>query len=704
MRLGLGIDTGGTCTDAVLYDFDTEQVVASAKAVTTREDLAKGMLEAIDRLPSDLLPHIRRVALSTTLATNACVENKGGRAKLLVLNAYRSVIEDAGHRYGLPPMQEMLLADMPVEADAADPRWDALFGAGTDWMRDADAFGVVELDADRNGAAIEKTAIARMGALTRKPVIGGHELFHEPNVLQRSAGTLLNARLMPVINDFLAAVRYSMLQRGIDAPVVIVRSDGTLMSEGFTGVRPVETLLCGPAASVVGGMRLAGARDCLIVDMGGTTTDLAIVRDGQPLRAHDGVRIGKWKTYVHGVYIDTFGLGGDSAIRHTQHGMPHLDSVRVMPLCMAADRWPALVGQLTELVAQRHRHTHPLHEGYVLLKALSAIESDDHRYTASERRICRALAQGPLLLENLAHAVDTDVYNFSTGCLEREGVLMRIGLTPTDLMHVRGEFNRYDSRASVLGLRFVAACCDMTPETLEAHVYDHIRKKLFTHLVRILLEESDPWYRKHGLGNGLERLIESTWDAARTRPEKTGNPHGETTEPGDRLTEWKKARGNEPESNGLSHLLQVDLRVPAALVGIGAPTHLFLPEVARVLGAACILPEHAQVANAVGAIVSQVSAESVVNVRLEGGPGGFAGFRVHGFSESRLFESKEDAIAQAEREAIAEAQAEARRRGADGELTVTVASSAEVAHARGGTPIELGFTVTATAVGRPAIA
>ncbi len=700
MRLGMGIDTGGTCTDAVLYDFGTERVVASAKAVTTREDLTKGILDAIDRLPAALLPHIRRVALSTTLATNACVENKGGRAKLLVLNAYPSVVEDAGHRYGLPPSKEMLLADMPVEA--GDSQWDALFRAGSDWMRDADAFGIVELDADRNGAAIEKAAAACLRAKTHKPVIGGHELFHEPNVLQRGAGTLLNARLVPVINGFLAAVRNAMTKRGIHAPVVIVRSDGTLMSEAFTGVRPVETLLCGPAASVVGGMRLAGVRDCLIVDMGGTTTDLAIVRDGHPLRAQDGVRIGAWKTYVHGVYIDTFGLGGDSAIRHTQHGAPHLDSARVMPLCMAAEQWPCIVDRLTELLARRHRHTHPLHEGFVLLKALAEIESDAFRYTEIEKRICRALAQGPMLLEDLARAIGTDVYNFGTGCLEREGVLLRIGLTPTDLMHVLGEFTRYDSRASVLGLRFVAACCDMSPEALATHVYDLIGRKLYVHLVRLLLETSDPWYRKHGLGNGLERLIESTWDAARNRQDENDDSDEGRTSPVDRLTEWKKARGKQADSIGLTRLLQVDLRVPAALVGIGAPTHLFLPEVARVLGAVCILPEHAQVANAVGAIVSQVSAEAVVSVRLEGGPGGFSGFRVNGFGGSRLFESKEEAAAHAAHEAAAEARAEARRRGAEGELAVTVDISAEVAQARGGTPIELGFSVTATAVGRPA--
>ena len=697
MRLGLGIDTGGTCTDAVLYDFANECVVAAAKAVTTREDLAVGILEAIDSLPRELLPQVGRVALSTTLATNACVENRGGRAKLLMLNAYRGVVAEAGHRYGLSQMESIRFADMPPDADADDPRWAEWLASHAEWLGDAEALGIVELDADRNGARIEKTAASVLSAHVQLPVIGGHQLFHEPNVMQRGAGTLLNARLMPVINGFLAAVRDALARRGIRAPVVIVRSDGTLMSEAFTGVRPVETLLCGPAASIVGGMRLAGARDCLIVDMGGTTTDLAIVRDGRPHRAHDGVRIGKWRTCVRGVYVETFGLGGDSAIRHTQHGTLHVDGVRVMPLCMAAGRWPRLLDRLALLMSTRQRHTHPLHEGFALAWDADRLASRTHRLTERERRICQALSEGALLLEDMAAAVGTDIYNLDMGRLEQEGIVLRIGLTPTDLMHVRGEFARYDRRASELGLQFVAGCCDMTPEELTHQVYDNIRKKLYMHVVKILLEESDPWYGKHGLGAGLERLIASTWEAAHPPMESlaAGTPVHD-------LTAWKKAACDDVDARNAARLIRIGLHVPAALVGIGAPTHLFLPEVARALGTECILPVHADVANAVGAIVSEVSAEATVQVRLEGGPGGFAGFRVRGFTEDVLIEDRSEAISAATREAMAEARAEALRRGADGTLTVTAETRPNVARARGGAAIELGFAVTATAVGRPA--
>lgn len=711
MRIGLGIDTGGTCTDAVLYDFDSREVLASAKAVTTREDLTIGILAAIDSLPPALLPGIVRVALSTTLATNACVENKGGRAKLLMMNAYRKVVADTGHRYGLPPLDEIafLNGEQPSEAS-----WESFFRQYADWARDAESIGVVELDAGLNGAALEKEAKARLQEQVGVPVIGSHELFAEPNVLQRGAGTLLNARLMPVIGGFLDAVRKALSVRGIIAPVVIVRSDGTLMSESFTGVRPVETLLCGPAASVMGGMALSGTPDCLIVDMGGTTTDMAVVRNGVPLKARDGVRIGKWKTYVKGVYIDTFGLGGDSEIRQTQHGALHLDSSRVMPLCMAAFRWPEVVDRLRRLLREKSRHTLPLQSFFALQKgcpsskrAASGDPAGDSpearqalsRVSFTEREIafCKALAEGPLIWEDAAAAIGVDPYNLDMRRLEREGVVIRCGLTPTDLMHVRGEFAKYNRDASELGLHFVAASVDMQPEEMALEVTDRIQKSIYVHLVRLLLEEADPWYRRHGLGQGLERLIASHWDAFSDRGKAAASIPDEPNQ----LLDWQKGAAPEkdPESEAARRLLQFGIRTPASLVAIGAPTHLFLPKVAAALGTTCVLPEHAGVANALGAIISHVAADATVEIRLEGGPGGIAGFRVRGFTDTPLIESREEALAHARSEAEREACLEARRRGAEGELTVTVVSTTDVARAKGGIPIELGMSVTATAVG-----
>ena len=89
---GIGIDTGGTCTDAVIYDFETKAILAAGKTLTTKENLEIGIANALDQLPEDLLAQAESLALSTTLATNACVENKGCRAKLLIIGTSPDII------------------------------------------------------------------------------------------------------------------------------------------------------------------------------------------------------------------------------------------------------------------------------------------------------------------------------------------------------------------------------------------------------------------------------------------------------------------------------------------------------------------------------------------------------------------------------------------------------------------------------------
>lgn len=102
MKLGIGIDTGGTCTDAVIYEVNSHRILAKAKALTTPQDLSIGISNALDGLPKEQFPQISVVALSTTLATNACVENKGGRAKLVCMGLYPKVVRESGKKYGLP--------------------------------------------------------------------------------------------------------------------------------------------------------------------------------------------------------------------------------------------------------------------------------------------------------------------------------------------------------------------------------------------------------------------------------------------------------------------------------------------------------------------------------------------------------------------------------------------------------------------------
>ncbi len=665
MKIGIGIDTGGTYTDAVVYDYEKRQLLASAKALTTKEDLSLGIGKALDALPAELLQKAELAALSTTLATNACVENKGGRAKLILWGVDRKVVEKTGDAFGLPPAEEIYFQPSFVGPDGeshGEIDW-ALFEENLEpWFSDCDAVGIVELYAMKDNAAVEKRSRALLAERLHIPAVCGHELFSDLNSVRRGASTLLNARLIPVIEAFLRAIERAFEARGIGAKVVIVRSDGSLMSEQFTCSKPVETLLCGPAASVMGGLALTGEQNCLIVDMGGTTTDVALVKDSVPVKVRDGVHVGNWKTFVKGLYIDTFALGGDSAVR-CQGGSLHLEEGRVIPLCILADRCPDVLGKLAALDARAEKSSQPIHEFLTLVKDISG----SPHYTAEEKTLCAALADGPLLLEEAAAAVKRDIFTLRSDRLEAEGIILRSGLTPTDVMHLRGDFAAYNREASRLAANQVARSLGCTVEALCGMVYDAVCEKLYRNLLRILLEDRFDHFRRNGLDAGTELLISESYRLAR---------------------EGKR----DSFFSFLPHL-------PATLVGIGAPIHIFLPEVARLLGTRAVIPEHSGVANAVGAVLGNITATRTVQIAPQFDVGGISGYLVYGRAENRLFEELEDAKRCAEEEASAAAREEAEERGAVGDISVTVKSTDRSGRAKDDT-LYLGTEVTATAVGR----
>ena len=666
MRIGIGIDTGGTYTDAVMYDFDSEEIVCSVKAQTTKEDLSVGIGNALDGLPFDLLKKAELISLSTTLATNACVENKGGRAKLLFIGVDKKTAALVGADYGLPNVEEIffLRGKTNVKGEIVEePDWDSLLRSGKEWIKDANAVGIVDIDAMDNGAVLEKRARELIVKEYGVPVVCGHELFSDLNSIKRGTSILLNARLIPLISDFIHATKSALKSRSIASPVVIVRSDGSLMSEKFAAQRPVETLLCGPAASVIGGLALTNEKDSLIIDMGGTTTDIAIIKDGTPLKAPEGINVGKWSTFVRGLFVDTFGLGGDSAVRFDGNGNLVIEANRVMPLSVAAERWPFITEQLKRLVHTKKKHPLLLHEFFCLIKDMSA----SSLYSEREIALCKALKGGPLMLRDAAEAAGTDAYNMEMHRLEEEGVVMRCGLTPTDIMHIRGDFTAFNSEAARLGAEFVASCIDVSPEALADMVYDTMKKKLFMNIVRVLIEDQYPSFRKSGLGSELETLIAASWEMAK--------------------------------NGGQGNFLGLGFRTPAVLVGIGAPTHIFLPDVAKALSTKCVIPENAGVANALGAVLGNITATCEIVIKPQYSIEGIQGYIVFGKSGNSYVVDKNEAVEIGLREAKAEASNEAVRRGASGDITLTSHVIMNTAKASNKTDVLFGITAVAMAIG-----
>ena len=662
IKIGIGIDTGGTYTDAVAYDFTGKTILGSAKALTTKDNLSIGILRALDGLPPDLLKKAEVVALSTTLATNACVEDRGGNAKLIFFGGDKRILDQHGSSYGLPPAEEICIQECFTKITGEierEPDWDLFVNDIKQGFADLDGVGIVELHAMRNGAVIEKKAKELFAEKHDIPVTCGYELFSELNSLQRGSSALLNAKLFPVIKEFLHAIKTALSERGIKAVVVIVRSDGSLMSEDFASMSPVETLICGPAASVIGGTRLSDAANCIIVDMGGTTTDIAVVKDHVPVTTNDGVSIGRWKTYVNGLYVKTFGLGGDSAI-HYKDGKLFLEEYRIVPLCIAAQKSPSIIDNLRELLKGKNKHLRYLHEHYLLVKDISG----SARYTDEEKAFCHALKERPLILTEAAAAVGKTIFDLRVSRLLKEGVVQMCGLTPTDVMHIKKDFEQYSAGASMLAAEYVALNLEISVDELCGLVYDEVKRKIYRNVVKVLLENNDPHYMKAGVSKDVERCIDESYEMAKT--------------------------------GGHEAIFAMRFHTDFSLVGIGAPTHVFLSDVAKMLGTKALVPKYSGVANALGAIVGNVCASHSVELRPN--CDGITGFTVFGNGENRFFKTLNEAETFAVSEAKSGAHVEAIRRGAQGNITVTCDLHKMMGHGKD-CVIHLGTSATARAVG-----
>ena len=346
VNLALGIDTGGTLTDGVLFDLDHKKIVAKTKVITTRHNLTLAVDQCLDHLLSQReqaeLDRIKMVSLSTTLATNAIVEGQGAEVGLILIGCKPD--------QGLPtPFLISIGGGCNLKGKFKEEVDLAAAAAAVAEMRDkVDAFAVSGYLSVRNPA--QELAVEELiRELTGYPVVCAHQLSSELGFHERTVTAVLNARLMPLITDLMAAVKKSMARRALKAPLMVVKGDGSLISEKKARERPIETILSGPAASITGAMALTGIEDGIVVDMGGTTTDLALLRDGRPSIDSRGARVGGWLTRVRAAEITTIGLGGDSFVDVDGSGVLSIGPQRVFPLSWVASQHPHIARELEEI-------------------------------------------------------------------------------------------------------------------------------------------------------------------------------------------------------------------------------------------------------------------------------------------------------------------------------------------------------------------
>lgn len=658
----LGIDTGGTYTDAVLFDQD-KGVLKAAKALTTKHDLAIGVGGAMAKILPEDPSQIRLVALSTTLATNALVEAHGSPVCLLLIGYDRNALERAGlgQALGRDPIAFIDGGHSSSGEAKMDLDLEAARAAIRDYASKVSAFVVAGYFSVRN-----PDHEVRLRELIREetglPVTCAHELTSNLDAPRRAMTAVLNGRLIPLLQGLILSVEQSMASARVAAPLMVVKGDGSLISAEAALTRPIETILSGPAASVVGARYLTGADNVVVSDIGGTTTDVALLRNGKPRLNLEGARVGGWRTMVEAVAVHTYGIGGDSEVRLDDNKQLVVGPRRAMPLALLCQEHGSC---LDSLKAQAARKDWDEHAGRFALR-LRPLDSATDSLSSGERKVWEALESGPIALSDLL------VEHHLARPLQRlcdRGLVIVSAFTPSDASHVLGRQDTWSAEAARLGAelwgRTLAQRTGWTPAS-PAEFADRVVDQLVVQTGKALISTA---------------LVESDGTAL-----EDGGPLGRA------LVEKALRTKRVPDQDGLS--LSVSLDDP--LVAIGAPAETYYHDVADRLTCELIVPTHAGVTNAVGAVASGVSqaVKALITAPSE------EIYRVHIASGVRDFRALEPAVAFAEQEARLLAESQAREAGADA-IEIETRRRENVVDGPAGDKLFIECEIVATAVGRP---
>ena len=308
----LGLDVGGTFTDAVIID--GHRVVSSAKRRTTKDNLMQGIGEALDAvLDSCDTSNIEQVTLSTTVVTNTIVEKKEQVVDLYVVTGPGRNVDD------IFPVSPIYLQGY------TDHRGIVVERTSTDGVR-----GIARMVQERSGTDLsavsakfgvrnpqEELSITETLQETYNTISNGSLLSGSLNFPRRTISAYFNSAVTPVFTVFKKNVEDALSVRNIKAPLHILKADGGSLPMEHMVSRPVETAFTGPAATVLGLSALGaiGNMHTVALDIGGTTTDISLWKQGKPLMTKNGVSIREYPSAVRSFAVTSVGIGGESVVR-----------------------------------------------------------------------------------------------------------------------------------------------------------------------------------------------------------------------------------------------------------------------------------------------------------------------------------------------------------------------------------------------------
>lgn len=582
----LGIDTGGTYTDAVLFS-DSAGVLAKAKSLTTKHDLSIGISGAVDAVLEQFEGSVADIALtsiSTTLATNALVEGKGGSIGLVMIGFEEQDMEKAG-------LKEALSGDpvvfIPGGHDVSGNERKLDMSALDDFIKDhannISGLAIAGYFAVRNPSH-ELVVRDYLSEKTGLAMTCSHELSSKLGGPKRALTTVLNARLIPVIQDLILACRSHLEKTGIHSPLMVVRGDGALVDADFALKRPIETILSGPAASLVGAKFLLGTKDAIISDIGGTTTDVAILEKGWPRIEPQGASVGGFTTMVEAVAMHTFGLGGDSVVEVNDRASTKisLGPRRQIPISLLAVEHEEMVVTALKRQAQVE---YPNHLSARFAFRIAGAEKRIGVLKPTELKVFERLTNGPQPLDMILKGASE---GGTLNKLVSRGFAQVSGFTPSDAMHVLGLQDNWNEEAASLAADILCKVKDRFAQPIASsplELCENVKKQLTIQSSDVILKTC---LAEDGveIGEGAKELI---------------------------------LRSLDQQKGFVNFHLELD----RPLVGLGASAKVYYPAIGERLASQCLVPEHADVANAIGAVAGEVRVHKTVTITSSNGGSSF---------------------------------------------------------------------------------
>ncbi|WP_420861204.1 hydantoinase/oxoprolinase N-terminal domain-containing protein [Algirhabdus cladophorae] len=666
MALLLGVDTGGTYTDAVLIKDETD-VLASAKSLTTRHDLAIGISRAIQAVlvQSNADPRdISMASLSTTLATNALVEGQGERVALIFVGFAAQDLDKHGLTEALKGDPVLVMEGGHTHSGAESKPLDiTVLDAFLDqYGAEVSGFAVASQFATRNPAH-EHQISTHIAKRTGLPVSASHQLSAKLNGPKRAMTALLNARLIGMIDRLISKAEATLRDHKIQAPLMVVRGDGALISSAQARLHPIETILSGPAASIVGASWMTGQSQAMVSDIGGTTTDIAILRDGQPAIDPAGAQVGPYRTMVEAVAMRTSGLGGDSQVHFVSEGLSGgvtLGPRRVLPVSLIAHEAPDVVLPALE---NQLRAAAPGEQDTRFVRAIAGQNTEG--LIERDRTLLDRIGQD---VHPVGKILNSRMDNGALNRLLDRGLVQVSGVTPSDASHVLGTLDAWSRPAALMALELIGRRRTgsgemLAPEPVEMAqiIIDQLTHQTGLAVLEAAFAEEDPTFDQDPRTLANHVLVQ----------------------------------------RGLGHhsgLMRLDVGVNVPVIGLGASAQTYYPAVGTRLNCPMILPDHAGVANAIGAVVGQVTMRKSGTVTSPSD----GKFRVHLSEGPQDFGSKDPALKFLEERLTQEATLAAQAAGAE-DLQLSVERDVRKAKAEA-REVFVEATITVSARGRPRVA